>query len=134
MLALALLAVACSDQNATTPLPRPDAPPSKLLTFNGTLQPGGNDSYPFAITQSGDLQVTLIGAVDATSSNALTVGLGIGSLSSGGSCLLTYSVIATGGTRAQITGTAQIGSMCVSIFDVGNLTGPANYTITVAAP
>jgi hypothetical protein len=80
--------------------------------------------------------VTLLGAAlsDATSSNALTVGLGIGSISSGGACLLTYSVNTTGGTKAQIIGTGQIGSLCVSIFDVGNLTGPAIYTITVATP
>jgi hypothetical protein len=136
VIALALLTGACSDEGTTTPLPRPDTPPSRLLTFNGTLQPGGNDSYPFAVTQSGDVQVTLIGAalVDATSSNALTVGLGIGSSSSGGSCVLTYSVNTTAGTKAQIIGTGQIGSLCVSIFDVGNLTGPAIYTITVATP
>lgn len=136
VIALALLTAACGDDRTTTPLPRPDTPPARLLTFNGTLQPGGNDSYPFAVAQSGDVQVTLIGAAleDATSSNALTVGLGIGAISSGGSCLLTYSVNATGGTKAQIIGTGQIGSLCVSIFDVGNLTGPAIYTITVATP
>jgi hypothetical protein len=136
VLALGLLAAACGDQATSTSLPRPDTPPSRLLTFNGTLQPGGNESHLFSIIQGGEVEITLLGVAmaGATSSTALTVGLGIGSISSGGACLLSYSVNTTGGTRAQITGTGQIGNLCVSIFDVGNLTEPAIYTITVATP
>jgi hypothetical protein len=43
-----------------------------------------------------------------------------------------YQVSAQAGTAAQIIGTATAGPDCVTIFDVGNLTQPVNYTVTVA--
>jgi hypothetical protein len=136
-LAAALLAAGCTGDNlATTALPRPDTAPGRLVSINGTLQPKGINSYAFDATTAGEVEVTLLGAalVGVESTQPLTLGLGIGSVSSGGSCLLTHSVNAQGGPRAQITGTAQEGRLCVSVFDVGTLTGPANFSLTVATP
>ena len=136
-LVVALLAAGCTGDNlATTALPRPDAAPGRLVSINGTLQPQGVNSYAFDLTTAGEVEVTLLGAalVGGAPSQPLTVGLGIGTASAGGSCLLTHSVNAQGGPRAQITGTGQEGRLCVSIFDVGTLTGPANFSLTVAIP
>ena len=134
--ALVLLTIGCTDQQASTPLTRPDTPPGRLLTFSGTLQPQGINWYPFNVTQAGEVEITLLGAglVGVEQPQPLTVGLGIGTAGPSGECLVSHSVNTAGGPRAQITGTGQEGALCVSIFDVGNLTGPAIYTITVATP
>ena len=110
--------------------------PARLTSVSGTLEPKGINSYSFSVTQAGEVEVTLLGValVGVTPPAPVTVGLGIGSVSSGGACLLSYSVNTAGGPRAQIIGTGDVGTLCVSVFDVGNLTAPANYTITVASP
>jgi hypothetical protein len=135
-LIVALMAAGCASQetNPTTPLPRPDAPPGRLLSYSGTIQPHAIDSHAFAVTTAGQVEVTLLGAELVSGSQPVAVGLGLGTASTGGSCLLTYTVNAQGGTRAQITGTGQEGALCISVFDPGTLTGPANYTVTVATP
>ena len=136
VLGLVLLAAGCTDQQASTSLTRPDTAPARLVSVSGTLQPQGIDSYNFSVTQPGEVEVTLLGValVGVTPQTPVTVGLGLGQASVGGACLVSYSVNTQGGPRAQITGTGQVGTLCVSIFDVGHLTAPANYTLTVASP
>lgn len=133
---LALLSMGCGDQVTGGPLPRPDTPPGRLLSFSGTLQPRGLDSYPFLVTRAGEVEITLLGAslLGVTPVQAVSVGLGIGTATAGGGCALAHVVTAQGGPTAQITGTGQAGTLCASVFDVGNLTAPAIYTITVATP
>jgi hypothetical protein len=125
-----LLCAACSSQDATTALPRPDISPAKLVPFTGTLQPQATDTYTFTVSQSGYVQVTLVGL---GAPPATAVGLGIGTPSTTGVCSVTYSVNATAGPAAQLIGTGIAGSLCVTIHDLGNLTAPAVYTITVAS-
>ena len=136
LLVIVLSAVSCTDQPATQSMTRPDTAPATLLTYSGTLQPQGINSHSFTVSQAGEVVVTLLGVelVGADEAATLTVGLAIGAPSSGGTCVAIQSVEAQGSSRAQITGTGLAGTLCVSIFDVGNLTGPANYTITVATP
>jgi hypothetical protein len=136
---LVVLMAGCTsstDQPGSTPLPRPDTPPTRLLSFSGTLQPQGVNSHPFSVTQAGEVQITLLGVglVGVEQPQPITVGLGIGTAGAGGECLVTHSVNTQGGTRAQITGTGLEGALCACIFDVGTLTAPAIYTITVASP
>ena len=129
-----VLSAACAQPPASTSLTRPDAFPAKLLSFSGTLQPKGLVSYPFTAAQAGEVEVTLLDVALVGSSSPVTVGLGIGTASTGGACLVTDAVNTQGGPRAQLIGTGQAGTLCISIFDVGYLTGPALYSITVAAP
>ena len=135
-LAVVLLTAGCSDTRETTTITRPDVPPARLLTFTGTLQPKGINSHLFGVTRAGEVEVTLLGVslVGGVQSQLVTVGLGIGVASAGGACLLTHSVNTQGGTSAQLNGTGQEGTLCISIFDVGNLTAPSVYTVTVATP
>jgi hypothetical protein len=125
-----LLCISCSDGGVTTALPRPDTPPQTLASFNGTLQIHATDTYLFTVKQTGYVMATLIGlaAPDNT-----TVTIGIGTPSTTGTCALTSSVTTTAGPAAQLIGTGIAGSLCVSIQDIGNLTAPAVYTITVAS-
>jgi len=136
VLGLVLLAAACSDSKITGIPVAPDlTPPGALESFSGTLEPQGISLHTFTVAQTGNVQVTLIGVVPQLvpgPSAPITVGLGIGTPSGLGTCLVLYQVSAQPGTAAQIIGTATAGPDCITIFDVGNLTQPVNYTVTVA--
>jgi hypothetical protein len=121
---------ACGDQDQTAALPRPDAPPAKLLSFSGTLQPQATDTYTFTVSQSGYVQATLVGLAAPPSTQ---VAIGIGTPSTTGLCGVASSVNVTAGTSAQLIGTGIAGTLCITIRDIGNLTLPAIYTLTVAA-
>jgi hypothetical protein len=127
---LVLLTTACDQAGTSTALPVPTAPPSKLVTFSGTLQPLTTISYPITVTQSGYVEATLVGLGAPPDT---TVRLGIGNQTATGACSLIYSVTTAAGTEAQIVGTGLAGTLCVAISDVGTLTGPTLYTITVAS-
>jgi hypothetical protein len=127
---LTLLTVGCEGAGSTTPITRPTTPPSTILTYSGTLLPQSTSSYPITVVQPGFVEATLVGLGAPPTT---TVGLGIGNLSASGTCSLIYSVNTAAGTAAQVVGTGVSGTLCVEIFDVGNLTGPTLYTITVAS-
>jgi hypothetical protein len=127
---VALLSMAACDQAGTmTELPRPTTPPTKVVSFSGTLQVQGRDTYTFTVTQSGYVEATLVGLGAAAGT---TVGFGIGTANGTAVCAVGQSVTTASGTAAQLVGTGLPGALCVTIFDVGNLTAPAVYTITVA--
>ena len=125
-----LFAAACDQAGTITELPRPTTPPAKVVSFSGTLQPKGTDSYTFTVTQEGYVEATLLGL---GAEAGTTVGLGIGTASAAATCAAIQSVTTGPGTAAQIIGTGLPGTLCVTVFDVGNLTAPALYTITVAS-
>ncbi len=110
-------------------MPRPDAPPTSLVTFTGTLQPLKTNTHTFSVAQSGYVFVTLL-ALDAPPGT--TVQLAIGTPATDGSCTAAYSVNTGPGPTAQMSGTGLAGTLCVAITDTGQLAAPALYTITVA--
>ena len=132
VLALAglVFCISCADGAGTTELTRPTTPPSTLSSFNGTLQIHATDTYLFTVRQTGYVMATLVGL--AAPANT-TVTIGIGTPSNTGTCALNSSVTTAAGSSAQLIGTGLAGSLCVSIQDIGNLTAPAVYTLTVAS-
>lgn len=126
---MAFLLAAC-DKATTTPLPRPTTSPANLVSFNGTLQASGRNAHVFTVTQEGYVEATLVGLGAPASTK---VGLGVGTPSVTGDCATNYDVTTAAGPAAQIIGTGLPGTFCVAIYDVGNLTGPTIYTITVAS-
>ena len=128
---VALLFIAACDQAGTmTELPRPTTAPAKVVSFTGTLQPQGRDSYTFTVAQDGYVQATLVGL---GAQAGTTVGLGIGTASATATCSVIQSVTTDAGPAAQLIGTGLAGTLCVTIFDEGMLTAPTLYTITVAS-
>jgi hypothetical protein len=127
----ALFGTACDNAGTSTELTRPTTPPVSLSQFTGTLQVGATDSFNFNVAQDGYVQVTLLG-LGAPANTRVDLAIGTPDLS--GVCSTPIQTVTTGaGPSAQIIGTALAGKLCVSIKDVGNLTGPSIYTITVAA-
>jgi len=122
-----LLGSACSDPKAPA-APTPIAP-TITDTFNGTLPVGGDNSHPFIVSAIGGITVTLTNVTPPA-----LVGMGIGT-PDGSSCTLLNSDVAVASTSAQITGTATVaGTLCVAVFDAGNLVETVNYSISVLHP
>ena len=130
VIAVLLFTAACDNAGNMTEIPRPTNPPTKIVSFSGTLFPKGVDSFAFTVTQQGYVEATLLGL---TTEDGATVGFGIGTASTATTCAPIQSVTTGPGTAAQLIGTGLPGLLCVTVFDVGNLTGPALYTITVAS-
>jgi hypothetical protein len=125
----AFLLAGCDKAGTSTELPRPTTPPTKLVSFNGTLQLLATDAYSFTVSQDGYVEVTLIG-LSAPAGTKVTLAIGTPALT--GTCAANHSVSAEAGPTAQIVGTGIAGTLCVSITDTGNLPAPSLYTITVA--
>jgi hypothetical protein len=125
----ALLLAACDQAGTSTALPRPTTAPTKVSPFNGTLKLLATDTYAFTVSQNGYVEVTLLGLAAPAGTK---VALAIGTASLTGTCATNHSVTTEAGPTAQIIGTGLAGSLCITLSDVGNLTEPALYTITVA--
>ena len=100
--------------------------------FSGTLAQRSASFYTFTVVQAGIVSVTL---TSLGGSSAVAVALGIGAPNGTSSCAITSSnPTAIAGTTPQISVTELPGSYCVQISDVGNLTAPATFSITVVHP
>lgn len=97
-------------------------------TLSGTVtQQSSATTHTIAVAAEGDFEVTL-----STIDPATTVGLGIGQTSDSGCTLLASNTAATSGT--VVSAEVEVGSYCISVYDVGNLTGSATYSLTVTHP
>ena len=131
---LSLATAACTlgggggSSSTTTPL----APTISATTetFSGTVDVGGSDSHSFNVAQSGgQLSVTLTSAGPPPT---IFMGVGVGTPSGTTCTLLAQSPPSQAGTAAVLSGTAQSGSYCVVVFDIGNQTAQVSYTVTVS--
>ena len=126
----ALLLASCDQGGTTTEMTRPTTAPASLSSFNGTLKLLATDTYVFTVAHDGYVEITLVGLAAPTGTE---VELGVGTPSTIGTCAPDHTVVTGAGPTAQIVGTGLAGRLCVSIKDVGKLTDPALYTITVAS-
>jgi hypothetical protein len=99
-------------------------------TFAGTLAVQGSSLFTFTVPQTGTVSLTL-----STLSATVAVGLGIGTPNGTTACTLTSSSsTALAGSTPQIVVTEIPGTYCVSVYDVGQLTGTATFSIIVGHP
>ena len=126
VLALALAAAGCGGSGTPTAT-SPSTTPSGE-TWSSVLAPGGTSSRSFTVTAAGTITVTMTGA-------GATVGLGVGlPRTTGGGCRLGVSVNASAGSSPQITTQADAGQYCVQVFDLGTLTDPVPFALTINHP
>jgi hypothetical protein len=125
VLALALAAGACSSDTQVPPAPTV-VPATITDTLTGTLSVGGTSAQPFTVVQTGRLTITL-NSVDPTAA----VGIGIGSPSAGGCALVNSQSPVSPGSSVVMSGIALAGNLCVSVYDIGQLTGSVTYTLTI---
>jgi len=130
IVALAVTAGACSgliDEFPTTP-----DPVFTTETFTGTLTVNGSATHPVFTSATGTVVATLTALGETPPER---VGFSMGTLSISGVC----NVVLRNDSAAvntTLTGTVSTlaGALCVSIYDVGRLTGPVDYTFTVSHP
>ena len=97
--------------------------------FSGTLTQRSSSFYTFTVAQSGTVSVTL---TSVGGSSTMSVALGLGSSTGTSSCTITSAnPTAVAGATPQITVTENPGTYCVQISDVGNLTAPSTFSITI---
>ena len=129
VLAAAMSSLACNVLNDLTSPSTPTTSTSSE-TFSGSVGVQGAGRATFTTAKSGTVTVTL----SVLSAN-VAVGLGIGTPSGATACTLTSSNASTlAGSTPQITGTQPAGTYCVSVYDVGNLTTTATFSIIVSHP
>jgi hypothetical protein len=141
MLGVLILCGACSHNSTTEPsltsttsTTTTVAAPTVTESFTGTLPVGGFKFYTFNIAVNGTVNVTLNSVSGASVPSTVQVGLGIGQ-PSGIDCAATATVTAGANfAKPQQTGTFGPGTFCVRVFDVGNLFGPAAFSVTIAHP
>ena len=126
---VAVLALsACGEDEITTPTT--PTPTMVTETFSGTVTQRGAQAHAFSTQGSGTITATLKFLVPDP---AVPMGFALGTWN-GSTCTLVItktdaveSTIITGASSA-------LGSLCVYIHDVGNLTAPAEYEIEVIHP
>ena len=141
MLGVLILCGACSHNSTTEPsltsttsTTATAAAPTVTESFTGTLPVGGFKFYTFNIAVNGTVNVTLNSVTGTGVPSTVQVGLGIGQ-PSGIDCAATATITAGANfAKPQQTGTFGPGTFCVRVSDVGNLFGPAAFSITIAHP
>jgi hypothetical protein len=127
---VALASGACNLLNDVTSPDTPSSPASSTVTFGGTVGVQGSSRSTFTVAQQGTVTVTL-----STVSPSVAMGLGIGTPNGATACAMTSSTTsATAGPTPQLTVTESPGDYCVSVYDVGNVTGSVTYSVVVAHP
>lgn len=127
--ALAAGAIACDDAGPTAPVTETPVTETVTETYSGTLNRNGAVTFPFAVGAAGTATATLAGLTP----NTVAVGFTMGTWN-GVACA---SVIANDNATefAQIVGSAgSAGNLCLRIHDVGRLSAPLTFTITVKHP
>jgi hypothetical protein len=130
-LLVCLLAGSACGSSTDSGTPNFVTPTPTLITeaFTGTIDTGGTDFHPFAVTTAGAVNITLTAAGPPPT---IFMGLGVGTPTGSACTLLTNGSVATpAGATAQLSGTIAAGSYCVSVFDIGNQTAPIAYAVTV---
>ncbi len=127
--ALALGLSACGSASSSTTPSNTTSSGLTTDTFTGTVAVGGSDSKNFTVVLTGVVSVTLTAAPVP-----LGLAVGIPGSSGCGSLIPGSQVTATAGSLAQVAGEVTPGTFCVLVSDVGNLTAPAAYSLSVQHP
>lgn len=123
-----LLQGACSTMDIPT---LPSAAPV-TETFENQFGVQGSVSRSFVVSETGEIRVTLT-AAGPPSDVPLGIGVGI-PRSTGSGCSLNRSVTATAGAAPHLAVTAEPGTYCVQVFDVGALSGDVRFSVSVLHP
>jgi hypothetical protein len=128
LLGMAAAAPACGGTLAN--LPTAPTPTISTDTFSGTLTRNGAATYPFAALQSGNVTASL---TSVGSDNTIPIGLGLGTWNGSACQILLANDSATPGVLVKAIVNAA-GSLCVRVYDVGNVVGPLSYEVNVVHP
>ena len=119
-----LLAAGCDDP---APVTGPTETTATITeTFSGTVTVNGAVTNPFSVTRAGELSARLVSLSVADA----TIGLSLGTWN-GQVCQIILANDNASMAISSVTGTASAGAFCVRLYDVGKLTGPVDFEVTV---
>ncbi len=125
-LCVALTAWAC---NTKDPFLIPTEPTNPITeVFSGTLNPASAVVHPFSAFGRGTVTLTLTEMNPVT-----TVGMNLGTWN-GTSCFVAVANEASTAGTILIGKIIGAGSVCIRVYDVGNVTDPVAYTLSVVHP
>lgn len=129
-----LLAIACGNDSSTSTTPtETPAPPTVTEPYVGTIGIGGSGFYSFSVSRTGTVNLTL-NAVSGVDGPGVMLSLALG-VPSGFGCTASGPTITTAaGPGPHLTASSPAGVYCASVSDVGNLTGPATFDLSIAHP
>lgn len=127
---VALALVACDSQDPFEIPTSPSPPVIITQTFNGTVTPNGAQTHTFGTQASGSVTATLKFLVPDPS---VPMGFALGTWN-GTSCSLVIAKTDAVENTVLIGAVSALGSLCIYIHDVGNLTAPTQYEIEVLHP
>lgn len=132
-LALGLLSVGCGSDNTPTTPTTPNLPSTEV--FTGTIGVGGSSFYSFTVAATGNVSITLASLVATLPGPALptVMGLGVGTPLET-DCSVTNSVAAAPSLTAPLVNSLTPATYCAKIYDLGELTGPVNFTVRIVHP
>jgi hypothetical protein len=97
--------------------------------FSSTLAVRGTATHTVTVVKAGTVTVTLDSIIPVA-----VVGVGFGlSNTTSGTCTVTTSMDTSGGTD-QLSSAVDVGTYCVRISDIGNLTQPSSFSMTITRP
>lgn len=128
--ALVVLGVAGCDSQINN-LPTTPDPVIVTENFDGVVNVNGSVTHTFFTSATGTVTATLTGLGDNPPSK---IGFSMGTYA-GSTCSIVLrndNAVATSVITGTVTTLA--GSLCISVYDVGALTAPVSYTVTVVHP
>lgn len=126
VLTLAATAAACDDPGPVAPTPTTATPVSFTETFTGTLARNGAVTFPFEALAAGTATATMAGLVPRIEPIGFAMGTWNG--------LGCQTVISNDSAFefATLTGTVGgPGRLCLRVYDVGGVTTPVKFTVSV---
>jgi hypothetical protein len=131
-----LVGAACHSTSSSTIAPTTTTAAGVLTTelFAGVLSVGSSQSYSFTTLSQGLVSVTLASLTTMQPGPALNIPLELGLGTTSDGCTATGQLIATPALTAQISTTLNAGTYCVSLSDIGHLTAPVTFAVSIVHP
>jgi hypothetical protein len=128
-LALAVATASCGGSDTPT-TPTPTTPVTVTDTFAGTLTQNGAASYSFTTAASGSVTAAL---TSLAPNSSLVVGLSLGTWN-GFACQVVLANDKAIQSSVVVGAASSAGSLCVRVYDVGNVGDPTTYEVQVTHP
>ena len=129
VMTMALAGAACGGNTATAPSTSTSSGSSE--NFTGSLAVQGSSFYSFTVAATETVSLSLASlTANSVGASASVVRIGLG-VPVGTDCAVNNSVDTAAGLTSQLTASVTPDVYCVKISDIGNLTGPANFTIRI---
>lgn len=128
-----LFAAGCSPLGPTS---SPAVLPNSAVTvenFTGSLAVKGAAFYSFSVTERGTTYLSLLSLKEGGADSTAKVTIGLGT-PRGTTCATSSVLSVSADGSLSLTGTTERGVHCAIIFDPGNLTLPATFSLNIVHP